>query len=166
MSPMLIHAGVVAQPRVLLIGFGPTAHAALRSLLPSVDVVALVRAPGDDDPVCSLAARNGVAVHHAASRNEVEQLLESIRPDLTVVSSFNRILGPETLKICPFINVHYAPLPRYRGNAPVNWALLNGEGRTAITIHRVDAGLDSGAILHSGVHSDLRSDEPPRCSIG
>jgi methionyl-tRNA formyltransferase len=134
--------------RIVLIGFGPTSHSALRSLLASVDVVALVRAPADHDVVCDLAERNGAAVHRATSRAEVEGVVASIRPDLAVISSFNRALGPEILQVCPFINVHYAPLPRYRGNAPVNWALLNGEAQTAITIHRVDAGLDSGAILY------------------
>lgn len=134
----------------MLVGLGPTAPSALQSLLGAVDVLAVVRDGGQaaDDPVRQLADRHGVAVHASRPRGELEDLIASIRPDAVVVSSYNRVFGRDVLGVCPFINVHYAPLPRYRGNAPVNWAIINGEPSTAITIHLIDAGLDSGAVLH------------------
>ena len=70
------------------------------------------------------------------------------RPDCTVVSSYNRILPSWVMGRCRFVNVHYAPLPEYRGRANVNWAIINGEAETAITIHVIAPGLDSGNILY------------------
>jgi methionyl-tRNA formyltransferase len=134
--------------RVLLIGFGPTAASALAGLLAQVEVLGVVRgALEPEDPVAALAAARDVPLHQARSRRDVEALVLSLRPDATVISSYNRLLGPAVLEACPVFNVHYAPLPRYRGNAPVNWALLNGEAETAITVHRVSSGLDDGPIL-------------------
>jgi methionyl-tRNA formyltransferase len=74
-------------------------------------------------------------------------LISDIGPDCVVVSSYDRILSPPLIDICPFVNVHYAPLPRYRGRAPVNWAIIQGEPTAAISIHLVDDGLDSGNLL-------------------
>lgn len=135
------------RPRVALIGFGPTALAALGSLLQHVDVVALARELDADDPVVRLAANHGIAVNHPRSPRDIARLIERVQPDIAVISSYNRILDATALELCPFLNVHYAPLPRLRGNAPVNWAILNGESETAITIHEVAAGLDSGNIV-------------------
>jgi methionyl-tRNA formyltransferase len=95
-----------------------------------------------------LAAECGITVYGPRPRQAVEELVTLHRPDAVVVSSYNRILGQGVLGACPFVNVHYAPLPRYRGNAPVNWAIINGEPATAITIHMIDAGLDSGNVLY------------------
>lgn len=134
--------------RVLLIGFGPTAASALAGLLGRVELLGVVRgALEPEDPVAALCAAHAVPLHQARSRRDVEALVLSLRPDATVISSYNRLLGPAVLETCPVFNVHYAPLPRYRGNAPVNWALLNGEAETAITVHRVGSGLDDGPIL-------------------
>ena len=135
------------RPRVVLIGFGPTALSALGSLLDHVDVVALARTVDADDPVVRLAARHGVKVSQPRSPRDIAELIEHQRPDCAVISSYNRILEPAVLELCPFLNVHFAPLPRLRGNAPVNWAILNGASETAITIHEVAAGLDSGNIV-------------------
>ena len=133
----------------LLIGFGPTAETAMAALLDHFELLGVVRgALEPNDPVAALAAAHGVALHQARSRREVEDLVLSLRPDATVISSYNRLLGPAVLEACPVFNVHYAPLPRYRGNAPVNWALLNDENETAITVHRVTTGLDDGPILY------------------
>jgi methionyl-tRNA formyltransferase len=63
------------------------------------------------------------------------------------VSSYNRILGARILERGKFVNVHYAALPKYRGRANVNWAIINGEPETAISIHVIAPGLDAGNIL-------------------
>ena len=54
---------------------------------------------------------------------------------------------PRLLECCPFVNVHYAPLPEYRGRATVNWAIINRRPATAITVHVLVAELDAGPIL-------------------
>jgi methionyl-tRNA formyltransferase len=82
------------------------------------------------------------------SAGNIEALVARLCPDCVVVSSYNRILKPSLLARCPFVNVHYSPLPRYRGRANVNWALINGETHAAITVHTIVAGLDAGNILY------------------
>jgi methionyl-tRNA formyltransferase len=140
---------MTGRHRVLLIGYGPTTETALESLMGFFDVIGIVRdAPDPDDPVWQLAAEHDLTVYGPRPRKEVEELITLHYPDAVVISSYNRVLGPDVLRLCPFVNVHYAPLPRYRGNAPVNWAIINGEPSTAITLHLVDPGLDSGNILY------------------
>ncbi len=93
------------------------------------------------------AQNHGIRVYFDTTPAALDALVRQLRPDCVVVSSYNRILGREILKICRFINVHYAPLPRYRGRACVNWAIINGERCTAITIHELAPDLDAGNVL-------------------
>lgn len=132
---------------MLLVGLGPTALTALESLAKVFTVVGVVRQADDADAVVACAARLGVPVFRETSPAALEALIRRLDPGCTVVSSYNRILGPRLLDLCPFVNVHYAPLPRYRGRGNVNWALINLESCTAITIHRIAPGLDAGNIL-------------------
>lgn len=70
-------------------------------------------------------------------------------PDLLVVIAFGQILKKELLEIPPWggINIHASLLPKYRGAAPIHWAILNNENRTGLTAMRMEEGLDSGPIL-------------------
>lgn len=147
---------------VLLIGLGPNALAALESLAERLQVVALVRnaggdeldnwvpgrRPGDpqDDLVARRAAELGVRLCTDTSPQAIERLLVELRPDCAVVSSYDRVLRPELLALSRFVNVHDTPLPQYRGRGV--WALINDEPYTALTIHVLDAGLDTGNVLH------------------
>jgi methionyl-tRNA formyltransferase len=70
-----------------------------------------------------------------------------LQPDCVVVSSYDRILPPDLIELTEFINVHYSPLPHYRGRANVNWAMINDEPCAAISIHKISPGLDDGNIL-------------------
>jgi methionyl-tRNA formyltransferase len=142
-----MHLPSEERPRVLLVGQGPTAHSALAALLERFEVVGLVRSGDEEDGAVALAGTAGVAVHPAGSPRALEELVAAVRPDCVVISSYDRILGPELLARSRFLNVHYAPLPRYRGRASVNWALINGEPSTAITVHEIAPGLDAGRIL-------------------
>ena len=67
---------------------------------------------------------------------------------MVVILPYDQILHSEILGRCRFVNAHYAPLPEYRGRANVNWAIINGESSTAITVHVLAPGLDSGNILY------------------
>jgi methionyl-tRNA formyltransferase len=89
----------------------------------------------------------GVPITDDTSLQRVEQLITQLRPCCVVVSSYDRIIPSRMLSGARFINVHYAPLPRYRGRASVNWAILNGETSTAISIHTLVPDLDGGNIL-------------------
>ena len=75
--------------------------------------------------------------------------LAALRPDILVVVAYGRILGEDLLTLAPFgaVNVHASLLPRWRGAAPIQWALVEGDRETGVTIMQIDAGLDTGDIL-------------------
>ena len=77
--------------------------------------------------------------------------LRRLEPDLGVVVAYGHILRPEVLGLPPrgMINVHASLLPRHRGAAPIQQAILSGDRHTGITIMQMEEGLDSGPILHS-----------------
>ena len=141
---------VSARPRVLLLGLGPTAHAALEGLLSRFAVVALVRGDDDRDAAVRTAAEHDVPVVAPGPVAEVGRVVDELAPEAVVVSSFDRILPARLVQARPFLNVHYAPLPAYRGRATVNWALINGDSTASITIHRLVPGLDAGPVLYRG----------------
>jgi methionyl-tRNA formyltransferase len=136
------------RAKILLLGVGPTALSALESVAEACEVVAVVREAADGDPVAARAAELGVRHETDVSVSSVEQLVSDLTPDALVVSSYNRILRHSTLQQLPCVNVHYSPLPKYRGRANVNWALINGEPEVAISIHTMVPDLDAGNILY------------------
>jgi methionyl-tRNA formyltransferase len=75
--------------------------------------------------------------------------LRALSPDLLVVVAYGRILGEDLLGLAPHgaVNVHASLLPRWRGAAPIQWAVAEGERETGVTIMQMDAGLDTGDIL-------------------
>jgi methionyl-tRNA formyltransferase len=133
------------MPRVLLIGQGPTTQSALESLLGRFEIAALVRST--TDAVVDTASAHGVPVMSDASPAAVDAAVRDLAPDGVVVSSYDRILPARVLARCPFVNVHYAPLPEHRGRATVNWAILTGRPETAITVHVLVRELDAGPVL-------------------
>lgn len=102
-------------------------------------------------PVKEFALENNLAVYQPAKIKTVESLglFKSHAADLAVVVAYGRILPEGFLNAFPngAINVHFSLLPKYRGAAPVNWAIVNGESKTGITTMKMDAGLDTGDIL-------------------
>ncbi len=80
---------------------------------------------------------------------EIQELLKKLSPDFIVIIAYGQII-PERLLSIPkhgWINLHASLLPKYRGAAPINWAIANGETRTGLTTMRIDAGMDTGEIL-------------------
>ncbi len=77
------------------------------------------------------------------------EALWDLRPDAIAVAAFGRILPPVVLEIPPrgCINLHASLLPKYRGAAPIQWAIIRGENETGLTTIRMDAGMDTGDIL-------------------
>lgn len=138
--------------RVLLLGMGPTTLSALESLTAKFQLVGLIRdthlSSEETDPVVELAETRHIPVFPDVSIEGVEQKVIQTSPDCVVVSSYDRILPARVLCRCRFVNVHYAPLPEYRGRANVNWAIINDEAETAITVHVIAPGLDAGNILY------------------
>lgn len=75
--------------------------------------------------------------------------IKEINPDVIVVAAYGKILPKDIIQLPRYgcINVHASLLPKYRGAAPINWAIVNGEKETGITIMQMDEGLDTGSIL-------------------
>lgn len=102
-------------------------------------------------PVKQFALDNGLPVFQPV-KIKAPETIETFRShgaDAAVVVAYGRILPETFLNAYPkgAINVHFSLLPRYRGAAPVNWAIVNGEKRTGVTTMRMDAGLDTGGIM-------------------
>jgi len=84
-----------------------------------------------------------------ASSPECIETIKSLKPDIIVVVAFGQILSEEFLRIpkLAIVNVHYSLLPKYRGAAPVHWAIVNGEKETGVTVQHLAKKLDTGDII-------------------
>lgn len=87
--------------------------------------------------------------------------LRGLKPDLMVVVAYGQILPQTMLDLPPHgcLNVHTSLLPKYRGAAPIQWAVADGEPETGVTIMKMDAGLDTGPILSTRHTPILRTDD-------
>jgi methionyl-tRNA formyltransferase len=102
-------------------------------------------------PVKEAALRLGLPVHQPERirHPDVVEQLKQMNPDAMVVVGYGQII-PQAIIDIPklgIINVHASLLPKYRGAAPIQWAVANGETRTGVTTMRIDAGLDTGDML-------------------
>jgi methionyl-tRNA formyltransferase len=86
--------------------------------------------------------------------------LRAIGPDVGIVVAYGHVLKPEILAIprLGMLNVHASLLPRLRGAAPIQWAILNGEETTGVTVMQMEAGLDTGPVLHQ-IETEVAPDE-------
>ena len=97
---------------------------------------------------------------HERQTPKVLEQVRTLQPDLIVVGEYHFIL-PKALVELPrlgAINLHGAPLPRYRGAHPINWMIINGETQGAVTCHYITEGLDDGDIIDQYVFPILRTD--------
>ena len=141
-----------------------TPNAAVQSLARSVsdghDVVAVYTQPDRPagrgnkiafSPVKESALKMGIPVLQPTKIKTPETLaeLKSFAADVLVVVAYGRILPEAFLNAFPrgAVNVHFSLLPKYRGAAPVNWAIVNGEKVSGVTTMKMDVGLDTGDIL-------------------
>ena len=108
-----------------------------------------------EPPVKKLAQEKDIEIiqtKRISKEKEVIEKLKSLKPDLFVSSSYGQILSQEFLDIAPVINVHASLLPKYRGAAPINWVILNGEKETGISIMKTELDIDSGPIILQAKH--------------
>lgn len=102
-------------------------------------------------PVKEAALRLNIPIHQPERirRPEPVELLRQMQPDAMVVVGYGQIIPQSILDIPPhgIINVHASLLPKYRGAAPIQWAIANGESATGVTTMKIDAGLDTGDML-------------------
>ncbi|MBQ9028359.1 MAG: methionyl-tRNA formyltransferase, partial [Lachnospiraceae bacterium] len=102
-------------------------------------------------PVHECADRWGIPVFSPVKVKtpDAVQRLREEAPDLIVVAAFGQILSKEILELPRYgcVNVHASLLPKYRGAAPIQWAVIDGEEKSGVTIMQMDVGLDTGDIL-------------------
>ena len=151
----------MAQPTILFVGTPEFALPSLEKLVErGYEIAAVVTQPDRPKgrgkhlvapPVKVAAARWNIPVLQPQKVRDPSflEILKQFPADLIVVAAFGQILPREVLYFPPLgcINVHPSLLPRYRGAAPLNWTLINGETRTGVTIMYMDEGLDAGDIL-------------------
>jgi methionyl-tRNA formyltransferase len=147
--------------RIVFMGTPEFAVPSLEALLRSDDqVVGVVSQPDRPKgrgqqlvapPVKLVAERAGIPVLQPLKIRTPEflQALSSWQPDLIAVAAYGRILHTPILRLPPLgcVNVHGSLLPKYRGAAPVQWAIINGETETGITTMLMDEGMDTGPML-------------------
>jgi len=146
--------------RLVFMGSPEFAVPTLRVLLDAHEVVAVVCQPDKPagrgqkllaPPTKELALERGVPVLQPAKARDPAFLedLRRLAPDVAVVVAYGKIL-PQAVLDAPrlgCLNVHASLLPRYRGAAPIQWAIIRGETETGITIMQLDAGMDTGPML-------------------
>ena len=102
-------------------------------------------------PVKELALKYDIPVYQPVKARDEEfvKVLKDLNPDLIVVVAFGQILPKSILDIPKFgcVNVHVSLLPKYRGAAPINWVIINGEEKTGVTTMYMDEGLDTGDMI-------------------
>lgn len=150
--------------RVVFMGTPAFAEPSLRALAESgrYEVVGVVCQPDRPKgrsgkpqacPAKQCALSEGIPVYQfeRIRRPEGVQTLRALAPDVCVTAAFGQILSQELLDIPRLgtVNVHASLLPKYRGSAPINWCLINGETETGVTTMLTDKGMDTGDILLS-----------------
>ena len=147
--------------RLIMFGTGPFAVPTFKALLDSPhEVLALVTRPiaesgkrrkSAENPTRDVGAANGIDIFDPPSINDPQaiQWLESMNADLFVVCDYGQILSRKCLAAARLggINLHGSLLPSYRGAAPINWAIYNGESVLGITVIHMSAHLDAGPCL-------------------
>jgi methionyl-tRNA formyltransferase len=148
--------------RIVFCGTPAFAVPTLKALLadPSHTVVAVITQPdrprgrGQEisfSPVKEVALEAGIPVRQPVKIRapEARELLQSFEPECFVIIAYGQIIPAGLLPIsrCGWINLHASLLPKYRGAAPINWAIANGETKTGLTTMRIDAGMDTGDML-------------------
>lgn len=153
--------------RVIFMGSASFAVPSLLALINAEYDVALVVTREDkragrglalsETPVKQAALARGLRLFQPPNLRGVASVLAEVRPDLVVVAAYGRILPADVLAIPPrlpggaygCLNVHASLLPRWRGAAPIQWSILQGDSETGVSIMSMDEGLDTGPVLAS-----------------
>ena len=158
--------------RVALFGSPAFAVPVLETLLETAEVVAVVTQPAKPvgrglrllhPPLAARALELGLEVLQPArlkGNSEFASRLGALGPDVAVTAAYGKILPADILAIPRhgFLNVHGSLLPRWRGAAPIQWALIEGDRQTGISIMQTETGLDTGPVRHV-VSTDIMADE-------
>lgn len=161
--------------RAVFLGTPEFAVPTLKALTSEHDVIAVFTQPDRpkgrggqlaESPVKAAASASKIPIYQPERirRPESIELLQSLDPEIMVVVGYGQII-PQNIIDLPrhgVLNVHASLLPKYRGAAPIQWAVANGETETGVTIMQIDAGLDTGDMLlkaKTGIKADETAPE-------
>lgn len=149
--------------RIVFMGTPDFAAASLKKLIDEkYDIAAVFTQPDKPrdrgmklsySPVKELALENNIPVYQPIKLRDgtATELIKSLRPDILVVVAYGRILPDDMLEVPKYgaINVHASLLPKYRGAAPIQWAVLNGDKITGVTTMYLASEMDTGDIIYT-----------------
>jgi methionyl-tRNA formyltransferase len=153
--------------RVVFLGNHTVGVRALQAISESAEVAGVVAHPPDPEDgvryesVGSFAGQNGWKwIRGKARTPEVHSFIEKAKPDLLWITDFRYLIPPEMIALAPLgaVNLHPSLLPRYRGRASINWAIIYGERKLGLTAHFVDEGMDTGDVIEQ-VSYEIRDDQ-------
>jgi len=160
MDPQAPHGSFPARPKIVFMGTPQFAVPTLQVLISEGYEVASVITQPDrprgrgqkviPSPVKMLAVENHLTILQPEKLDEsFLEILLAVKPELLVVVAFGQIIPGKVLGSAPWggINVHASLLPKYRGSAPIQWAIINNEQETGLTTMFMDEGMDTGPIL-------------------
>lgn len=146
--------------KVIFMGTPEFAKLSLEAIIDKHEVIAVFTQPDKPNQrgkkirysaVKQFAIDNDIKVYQPTSvrKDETLELVKELNADMIVVVAYGKILPEEFINIPPkgVINVHGSLLPKYRGAAPIHYAIVNGEEKTGVTIMYIDKGLDSGDMI-------------------
>jgi methionyl-tRNA formyltransferase len=150
----------MSRPRIVFMGTPEFAVASLTALFDIGEVVAVVTQPDKPkgrgnamaiSPVKALALERGLTVLQPQKMRTppFSEELRKLAPDVCVVTAYGKILPKDVLQVPPHgcVNVHASLLPRFRGAAPIQWAIAHGDTETGVSLMRMDEGLDTGPVI-------------------
>ena len=149
--------------KIIFMGTPDSAVGTLRSLAEAGHEITLVVSQPDKPkgrghamvptPVKAVAEELGIPVFQPVKIREAKDVLEKTEADVCVVAAFGQIIPASILHMKKYgcINVHASLLPKYRGAAPIQWAVIDGEKESGVTIMQMDEGLDTGDMLAKAI---------------
>ena len=142
---------------IILIGSKNRGCEAVNALLKAgFNLTLVVTHPDSNIPkwtksIKNVATKNGLEVYQPEDINSTASVekISSHNPDIIVLAGFDKLVSQNVIDIAnrEFINLHAGYIPEYRGAAPINWAIINGESKIGLSILRVDLGVDTGDII-------------------
>jgi len=139
---------MMKRKNIVLLGKGSLAIKIARWFMENHNLIAVV--PDMPEPTWTSSLTNWCEDNNVpvVSSGDYKDLDETLQIDLAMSVFYGTIIKKPFIEACgSIINLHNAPLPKYRGVRPINWALLNGESEHGVTIHKIHEGVDDGDIL-------------------
>jgi methionyl-tRNA formyltransferase len=142
--------------KVVLLGNHTVGVRVLQALLDKVEVIGVVAHPMDEEDgviyesLYDFSITNKIPVIRGAGKNlKTFEFIKELKPDLLWVTDYRYIIPENLINIAPLgaVNIHPSLLPKYRGRASINWAIINGEKEFGLSVHFIDKDVDTGDII-------------------